>query len=365
LTPQFEISRRLAAAGVLALILSALLNFACARAATPRLSISPASAAPGASLQVNGSGFTPKARVSLTWDGAALETPDIVAGPGGAFSASVGVPAGATTGAHVLTASARTLRASATAQITAAAPTPTPTPTPPATQWKPAVNTSWQIQYSGTLDTSLDVTLYNIDGFDTPAATVAALHAAGHKVACYFSAGAWEDWRPDAADYPASVLGTSNGWPGEKWLDIRQLDVLGPLIDARMDMCQAKGFDAVDPDNVDGYTNTSGFPLTAADQLAFNRYVAQAAHARGLAVGLKNDGDQAQTLVNDFDFAVVEQCFEYDECDIYAPFIAAGKPVFEIEYELDTSDFCADANALNFNALKKDMDLTAQRVACR
>jgi hypothetical protein len=254
-------------------------------------------------------------------------------------------------------------------KITAAAPT-TPPGTPPATpapstRWKPALDTSWQIQYSGVLDTSLSVTLYNIDGFDTSAATVAGLHAAGHKVACYFSAGAWEDWWPDAANYPKSVLGTSNGWPGEKWLDIRQLDVLGPLIDARMDMCQAKGFDAVDPDNVDGYTNKSGFPLTAADQLAFNRYVAKAAHARGLAVGLKNDGDQAQALVKDFDFAVVEQCFEYDECDIYTPFVAAGKPVFEIEYELETSDFCAAANALNFNALKKDMDLTSQRVACR
>ena len=105
--------------------------------------------------------------------------------------------------------------------------------------------------------------------------------------------------------------------------------------------------------------------MTAADQLAFNRYVATAAHARGLAVGLKNDGDQAQTLAQDFDFAVVEQCFEYDECDNYTPFVAAGKPVFEIEYELETSDFCPAANALNFNALKKDMDLTSERVACR
>ena len=223
--PQFEISRRLAVAGALALILSALLNFACARAATPRLAVSPASGAPGASLQVNGSGFTPKARVSLTWDGAAFTQPAIVTGSGGAFSASVVVPVSATMGAHVLTASARTVRASATVQVTAGEPTPPGTP--PATQWKPALNTSWQIQYSGTLDTSLNVTLYNIDGFDAPAATVAALHAAGQR-GLLLQRGRLGRLAPRRlSTTPTSVLGKSNGWPGEKWLDTAQLGRAG------------------------------------------------------------------------------------------------------------------------------------------
>lgn len=37
-------------------------------------------------------------------------------------------------------------------------------------------------------------------------------------------------------------------------------------------------------------------------------------------------------LIDLFDFSVNEECHEYDECDVYAPFIDAGKPVFNAEY---------------------------------
>ena len=60
-----------------------------------------------------------------------------------------------------------------------------------------------------------------------------------------------------------------------------------------------------------------------------------------MAVALKNDPKQARQLVGDFDFAIVEECFQYDECGYYKPFIEAGKAVFEAEYELPTSQFCA------------------------
>ena len=110
------------------------------------------------------------------------------------------------------------------------------------------------------------------------------------------------------------MLGRGNGWPGERWLDIRRLSVLEPLMATRFDMCRDKGFDAVEPDNMDGYRNSTGFPLTAHDQLAYNRLIAELAHERGLAVGLKNDLDQIPELVGDFDFAVNEECAEYDEC---------------------------------------------------
>ncbi len=108
-----------------------------------------------------------------------------------------------------------------------------------------------------------------------------------------------------------------------------------------------------------------GFPLAAADQSRFNTWLATEAHARGLAVGLKNDGDQADALVPLFDWAIVEQCFEYNECDLYRPFIAGGKPVFVIEYNRDPAVFCPRANALNFSALHKRLSLDAYRTACR
>ena len=148
---------------------------------------------------------------------------------------------------------------------------------PPATVWKPRPGTSWQWQLTGTIDTSFDVDMYDIDLFDSSASLIEQLHNDGRIVICYFSAGSWEDWRPDADNYPPSVKGKAlEGWPDEKWLDIRNIDVLGPLIDARLDMAVSKGCDGVEPDNVDAYTNDSGFPLTANDQLQFNRWLAAA-----------------------------------------------------------------------------------------
>jgi hypothetical protein len=232
--------------------------------------------------------------------------------------------------------------------------------------WLPSPGTSWQIQYTGTLNTALNVQVYNIDLFDTPKSVIANLHAQGKRVICYFSGGSYEDWRPDAGTFPEIVLGKKlDDWPGERWLDIRQRRVLLPIMKARMDLAVKKGCDAVDPDNMDGYANQTGFPLTAADQLAYNKAIAKAAHARGLAVGLKNDLDQIQALVGYFDFAVNEQCFQYEECGLLLPFIQAGKPVFGIEYILPTNKFCPKANRMNFDFLKKKLNLNAWRVACR
>jgi hypothetical protein len=232
--------------------------------------------------------------------------------------------------------------------------------------WRPALNTSWQIQYSGAIDTSLNVQVYNLDGFDTPTATVAALHARGIKVMCYISAGSYENWRPDAASFPASVLGNPlDGWPGERWLDIRQIGILKPIMEARMNMCKTKGFDGIDPDNVEGYANNSGFPLTYSQQLTYNIFLANAAHSRGLGIGLKNDLGQVNDLLGYFDWQVNEQCFEYNECSLLLPFIRAGKPVFNIEYNLTTAQFCPQANAYNFNSLRKRLALDAYRQACR
>jgi hypothetical protein len=153
-------------------------------------------------------------------------------------------------------------------------------------------------------------------------------------------------------------------WPGERWLDIRRLDILRPLIEARLDLCRQKGFDAVEPDNVDAYSNRSGFPLTAADQLRYNVWLAEAAHARGLSVGLKNDLEQAEALAAHFDWALVEQCFEYDECQRLEPFTKARKAVFAVEYTLPIAEFCAKARALGFNAMRKNLKLDAYRAAC-
>ena len=233
--------------------------------------------------------------------------------------------------------------------------------------WSPVLRTSWQIQLSGLpVDQSFNVDMYDIDLFDNDAGVVASLHARGRKVVCYLSVGSWENFRPDAGRFPESVRGKPlSGWPDEQWLDIRRLDILAPVLEARLELCKLKGFDGADPDNVDGYINDTGFPLTYQDQIRFNTFIANAAHARGLSVGLKNDLDQVQELLPYFEWTLNEQCFAFKECDKLLPFIRAGKAVFQLEYELETSQFCPQANVLNFNSLRKNLQLDAFRQACR
>jgi len=236
---------------------------------------------------------------------------------------------------------------------------------PPAPErWRPEPGTTWQWQLEGRIDLEVDAEVYDIDGFENDARTVAALHARGRRVVCYINAGAWEDFRPDRDAYPRTVLGRDNGWPGERWVDIRRLDALRPILAARIDMCRKKGFDAVEPDLLDGYRHDTGFPLTAAHQLAFNRMVARLAHERGLAVGLKNDLDQIPELVDDFDFAVNEECAEFDECAKLTPFVERGKAVFHTEYALPTGEFCDTARRLGLSSIRKRLPLDAWRRTC-
>lgn len=207
--------------------------------------------------------------------------------------------------------------------------------------------------------------MYDIDLVDNPAAVVAALHAAGRQAVCYISAGTWEDWRPDAGQFPSAVIGMRyQRFRHEKWLDIRQIAALAPLMEARLDLCRSNGFDGVELDNVDGYQNDTGFPLTADDQLAYNVWLANAAHTRGLAVALKNDFDQASDLQPYFDFAIAEECYRNGECDKLLAFVTAGKAVLDVEYRGSTRRFCPPVLALGINAMKKHRSLNAWRSLC-
>ena len=231
--------------------------------------------------------------------------------------------------------------------------------------WRPSPGTSWQWQLSGTLKTDLPVEMYDIDLFDTDPNIITELHSKGQVVICYFSAGSYEDWRPDKDLFPDDVIGKPlEGWPGENWLDIRS-ETVKAIMEARLDLAVEKGCDGVEPDNVDGYQNDTGFPLTYVDQLHYNIWLAKEAHKRGLSIGLKNDLDQVNALHTYFDWALNEECFSYDECDKLTPFIEDQKAVFGVEYDLATSEFCEEANRLGFDFMKKKWELDAWRMPCR
>ena len=229
--------------------------------------------------------------------------------------------------------------------------------------YKPLPGTSWQWQLSGEINTNYDVEVYDLDLVETSQNVIDELHNKGVKVICYFNAGSFEEFRDDASLFPKEVLGnTLDGWEDEKWLDISNYEKFSKIMEDRLDLAVKKNCDGVEPDNVDGYSNNNGFGLTYLEQLEYNKWLANEAHKRGLAIALKNDLEQVNDLVNYFDFAVNEQCFEYDECELLLPFITQNKAVFGVEYE--SKNFCKKANAMKFSWLQMDYDLDGGRSGC-
>ncbi|KAJ1902805.1 hypothetical protein LPJ81_003401 [Coemansia sp. IMI 209127] len=244
--------------------------------------------------------------------------------------------------------------------------------------WQPAVGTSWQIVLSSPLsDTSVDAEVYDIDLFDNTAATISSVHSAGRKVICYFSAGTYENWRPDQSEFLASDMGKAlDGWPGEKWLDVTSANVR-TIMQQRLDLAKTKGCDGVDPDNVDGYDNDNGLGLTQSDAIDYVNWLASEAHSRGMSVGLKNAGDIISSVIDNMQWSVNEQCAQYDECDTYAAFPNKGKPVFHIEYpkgdntnnsnNVSASQLksaCVFSDSASFSTLIKNMDLDSWFQLC-
>lgn len=235
-------------------------------------------------------------------------------------------------------------------------------------RWRPDVSDTWQWQLQGTITTRYDVDVYDVDLVETPQAVLDELHDDRRRVVCYFSAGTWEAFRDGGAP-PGEAIGEPLAdFPDERWLDVRH-DAVHDHAVGQLVLAEERGCDGVEPDNVDGDANDTGFDLSSDDQLAFNRFLATEAHARGLAIGLKNDLDQISDLVDEFDFAVNEQCHEFDECAAVEPFVAAGKPVFNAEYADDFRDdpepLCADSRRRGLRTLVLPVDLDdAFRISC-
>jgi hypothetical protein len=233
--------------------------------------------------------------------------------------------------------------------------------------WKPLPGrTRWQIQLQDEIVTSIDAKMFIVDLFDVPENIISQIHANGSKVICHFSAGSYENWRPDASSFPPEILGnTIDGWSGEKWIDIRQMDVIGPIIQNRMTLADQKGCDGIAPARVNGYLASTGFNIIFQDQIDYNIWLSTESHSKGMSIGLKNDLGQTNQLLPYFDWALNEKCMQYSECEQLLFFINSAKAVFEIEYEGTPDDLCHNLNALNFDGLIKDYNLGSWYDYCR
>ncbi|KAI9794228.1 MAG: hypothetical protein M1816_006154 [Peltula sp. TS41687] len=237
--------------------------------------------------------------------------------------------------------------------------------------WKPRDGTAWQIVLYDAVDFNNlgleGVDVFDIDLFDNDASTIAMLHRQGKKVICYFSAGSYENFRPDSGSFTKDDCGKplGGGWKGEWWLNTQSANVRR-VMKARMDLAVSKHCDGVDPDNVDGYDNDTGLSLSQNSAVDYIRFLADEAHARKLSIGLKNGGAIVDRVLDKMEWEINEQCLQYHECNLYRPFIDARKPVFHIEYAPDETGLkgtkldaiCRNATSSGFSTLIKTLKLT-------
>lgn len=217
---------------------------------------------------------------------------------------------------------------------------------------------------------------YQIGGPYAPAAGVRAVSrdrsakpAPGLYNICYVNAfqaqpdalGWWRENHPDL------ILRDANGRlvVDEDWDEVL-LDTstaggrarLATIVGKWIDGCAERGFQAVEPDNLDSYQRSHG-RLTRAHNAEFAKLLAREAHARGLAVGQKNTAELLPDRARiGFDFAVAEECGQYDECGAYAK-AYAGR-VFDIEYTSAGYRRACTRWGTSLSVVQRDLDVTAR-----
>jgi len=226
---------------------------------------------------------------------------------------------------------------------------------------------SWQIQLTGSFDTSFDVERYEADLFALDAAVVQAVHAPGHTLTCYVSVGTAEPWRSDYLNIPSAAIGNAlTDYPQERWLDVRS-DGVREVMTQRLALAASTGCDAVELSNLGAHLANSGFSLSQADELSYGQWLISEAHARGLTAGLSGSDDLVPLLVADADWGLTEECLAYDSCAVWQAFTKRRKPVFMIEYGSanDAPVLCPEAAKLGFSLVIKRRALDAFRVGCQ
>lgn len=230
-------------------------------------------------------------------------------------------------------------------------------------------------------------TVFDIDGIENPASTVTALHGLGDKVICYVEIGSAGNYYAAADEgipvtYYAQLKAAGDlgakmaGYP-EYYLNINAPSTVSIVESMIRQQCAAKGFDAVEPDIGDSYTDNTGFSITEAQNAAYDNTLGTYAHSLGLAWGQKN-GDQDPSFARMqepvADFLLTEECNYYHTCaTVTAPYVAAHKLVLNAEYTddwgssrvADLRRFCAADVAGGIDGTLFTSALAGQRHPCQ
>jgi hypothetical protein len=216
--------------------------------------------------------------------------------------------------------------------------------------------------------------IYDIDAIINPASTVTALHAMGKHVVCYIEVGAAGNYYSAGSEglttsnydqlKSAGVFGNKmSGYP-EYYLDIRSASTVS-IIESMIDQqCAAKGFDAVETDIDDEYTDNSGFPLTKAIEEQYMTTIADYIHSLGMGWWIKNPDSYATDMYPLADAVLTEQCNQYSSCGLLNAYVG-HKAVFNAEYHVSRSKFCPSDDALGFNGVRFTVALNGPRKPCQ
>ncbi len=220
--------------------------------------------------------------------------------------------------------------------------------------------------------------IYDIDGIDNSVATVAALHAMGKRVVCYVEVGAAGNYYTAAAEgitttyydllKKAGEFGARvPGYP-EYYLNIRS-PVTEYIVAAMIKrQCADKGFDAVETDIDEEYNDHSGFTLSRSDEETYMTALANYLHGLGLGWWIKNPDDTGDNFATEMyplaDAVLTEQCNQYLSCGLLSAYVGR-KAVFNAEYRLKPSAFCAQDDLLGFNGAEFNVGLTGIRKPCQ
>jgi hypothetical protein len=224
----------------------------------------------------------------------------------------------------------------------------------------PPVNAGFDYQISSPYQPPAGVGIVSRDHGVSPAAGLYNICYVNGYQAQPEEASWWKNTHGDLLLKQNGSIVVDQGW-NEMVLDIStpaKRQALATIVDGWMADCATKGYQAVEVDNLDSWSRSQGL-LTQAEAIDYATQLAAYAHSKGLAIAQKNTVEIAKAGKSQvgFDFAIAEECADYDECQGYTD--VYGGRVIVIEY--DSGHFakaCAGYGA-TLSVVLRDRNVTA------